>query len=107
MYYTFPSFCSCSHACLSNILKNGKYTSVDTIVAPIWNAAICHPPQINPLIINGVPVGAPIPDTTSNIPAIVKLMRMVNDAKLIEKLEEDDDVQNVFHNMKEDESGEE
>ena len=27
--------------------------------------------------------------------------------KLIEKLEEDDDVQNVFHNMKEDESGEE
>ena len=27
--------------------------------------------------------------------------------KLIEKLEEDDDVQNVFHNMKEDDSEEE
>ena len=27
--------------------------------------------------------------------------------KLIEKLEEDEDVQNVFHNMKEDEEGEE
>mgnify|MGYP003171981670 CR=1 FL=1 len=27
--------------------------------------------------------------------------------KLIEKLEEDEDVQNVFHNMKEDENGDE
>ena len=36
-----------------------------------------------------------------------EFVRIPNDLKVIEKLEEDEDVQNVFHNMKEDDSEEE
>ena len=41
------------------------------------------------------------------IPNDVKEEQRESIEKLIEKLEEDEDVQNVFHNMKEDENGDE